>query len=551
MLLRQLRTLRFRAAVRDDEGVALAAVVGLMAVMLMISTAVLAATLNATAFSTSTRADVQSQAAADAGVDAAFASIKAGAYVCAVSSTTSPVYSALIAYKNSSGSALTCATTVSGTPATAVVTSTGSASAALRATDGNSATVVANVTLTTSTSTAASTASGPAVYGYAQAPGGFGNSGTVRPYNGSIPDVVIKTGDLSCTGAAAAYVSNLVVAAGKLDVGGSCSIGGNAYAAGALALSGSVAVGGTATGSSVKLDGSSSVGGNVDTAGALVMTGSSRVGATATNTVNAGSANITSTGGVAGSMWIKGNTILSQTRVGKNLTTKSLSNTGSTIGGTTTTTDPSTPGASPYASPTVPAAPAWIDYAYTPSSWPGYTLYTMPAGPCGWPQLNAALNAIGTNNGIIDGRACTGSVDPGLAQQVTIKANLAIIANSFTLAGSSSFAATNAANLWLITPDTSSDGIPTCRSNSSFTLGGSFWFSSTISTFFYTPCTVTLGSSNTLYGQVWAGAASITGAGTLYFVPVGLPGYNLSTGGAAPTVTTTTAALSSRYDLAG
>lgn len=550
MLLRQLRTLRLRAAVRDDEGVALAAVVGLMAVMLMISTAVLAATLNATAFSTSTRADVQSQAAADAGVDAAFASIKAGAYVCAVSSTTSPVYSASIAYKNSSGSALTCATTVSGTPATAVVTSIGSAAAALRATDGNTATVVANVTLTTSTSTSTSGASGPAVYGYAQAPGGIGNSGTVRPYNGSVPDVVIKTGDASCSGAAAAYVSNLVVAAGKLDLTNSCQVGGNAYSSGALTLSGSATVGGTATGSSVRLDGSSSVGGNVDTAGALVMTGSSRVGATATNTVNAGSANITSTGGVAGSMWIKGNTTLSQTRVGKNLTTRSLSNTGSTIGGTTTTTDPNTPGASPYASPTVPAAPAWIDYAYTPSTWPGYTLYTMPAGACGITPLRAALTAIGARDGIIDARQCTTSVDPA-ANVLTLGGNLAIIANSFNLGLSGSFTAPSAVKLWLVTPDTSTDGVPTCQSGSSFAIGGSFQFSSTISALFYTPCTFALASSNIVYGQVWAGKAALTGSGTLYFAPTSLPGYDMSTGGAAPTVTTTTAALSSRYDVAG
>ena len=551
MLLRFLRSPRLRAAASEDEGMALAAVMALVVVMLLISSAIAAATISAASFTTSTRADVQSQAAADSGIDAAYAAIRGGSDVCSATSITVPLYTVTVAYKNSSGTTLTCSGTVSGTPATAVVTSVGSAAAnGLRATDGNTATVAANLTFASTTTTSTATGTGPAVYGYSMASGGLSGSGSVQAYNGSVPDVMVKTGDVSCSGAAAANAADLVVASGKLDLSGSCSIAGNVSSSGALTMNGATTVGGNASGSSVSVSGSSRINGDVTTAGAFSLMGSSRTGSTTANTVSAANATFGSSN-VLGSMWITGATTLSQSTVGKNLTTKTLSNTGSTIGGTTNVVA-SGPGTSPYTSPPAPTVPNWFDYSYSASTWPGYTVVPISGATCGFDQLAAALATIGTGNGIIDARGCTGGVNPGDYQSLVFRGNLVIVANSFALGGSASFTSiSGASKLWLITPDTTPGNTPTCLSGSSFTIGGSFTFGSNISTLIYTPCAVTIASSTTIYGQVWAGSFALTGAGSLYFSPVGLPGYDLAVGSTTTTTTTTTPTLNSRYDVAG
>src|SRR5690606_14516699 len=71
---------------------------------------------------------------------------------------------------------------------------------------------------------------------------------------------------------------------------------------------------------------------------------------------------------------------------------------------------------------------------------------------------------------------------------------------------------------------------PSCLPGSSLVIEGGFTFGATLSTMIYTPCSISLGSSTKLRGQVYAGGASIAGAAQLAYVPVGLPGVDLSTG---------------------
>ncbi|MFT4123818.1 MAG: hypothetical protein QM635_08300 [Microbacteriaceae bacterium] len=111
-----------------EEGSALIAAVALVFVSALIAVTVASSAAVSSGYATAARAGVQSRAAADAGVDRAYAELEDSSYVCSVSGTD-PDYTAEISYYDSSGSALSCSTTVSGTPSTGVIVSTGSADA--------------------------------------------------------------------------------------------------------------------------------------------------------------------------------------------------------------------------------------------------------------------------------------------------------------------------------------------------------------------------------------------------------------------------------------
>ncbi|MHB1171412.1 MAG: hypothetical protein ACYCZY_02730 [Lacisediminihabitans sp.] len=144
--------LNLRIALRQQErGAALVSVVALVAVTVVVGAAVTASVLGANSISTSTRAAVQSRAAADAGIDVAFAQIAGGNYLCATANSSSvPSYSATVVYKDAGGSPLACSgSQVIGSPASAVIKSVGQASNGGTATSSfNSGTVMADVNIT-------------------------------------------------------------------------------------------------------------------------------------------------------------------------------------------------------------------------------------------------------------------------------------------------------------------------------------------------------------------------------------------------------------------
>lgn len=135
---------------RRTDGAALVTVVAVVAITAIVGLTITASVISANGFSTSTRADVQSRAAADAGIDATFASIFAGSYVCTKTSTIAPTYSTVVAYRDATNTVLPCSgATVLGTPASAIITSTGqSVNKATQGTRGNTHTVQATVTIT-------------------------------------------------------------------------------------------------------------------------------------------------------------------------------------------------------------------------------------------------------------------------------------------------------------------------------------------------------------------------------------------------------------------
>jgi hypothetical protein len=118
---------------RDDEGAVLVSVIAIMAVLMIISITLTSAAITSTAYSTAGRAQVQSRAAAEAGIDLVWTGMQQGNFYCRLSATdpNGVTYSATVDYFDAANAPLTCSgtSTLSGTPARGVVNSTGKASA--------------------------------------------------------------------------------------------------------------------------------------------------------------------------------------------------------------------------------------------------------------------------------------------------------------------------------------------------------------------------------------------------------------------------------------
>lgn len=514
----------------DDDGSVLALVLGLMLIIAVVTITVLSVSVTATSFATSSRANVQAEAVAQAGIDATRATLQSACTATGPSTAvgSSGTYQTTVSVPNGSGGWTPGCPTTTTTQVRIVSVGTASAKAVGANTSGDSVTVAA-VLSPGGTATSAN-ATGPAVYSYNV--GSLNGSGKILPFLGSTPTVMVKTGDVDCSGAGFAGLTALVVGGGALRMSGSCVITGNVFSSGALSVEGGGRAGGDAVASAVTISGSAAVGGGVWTPGLLSLSGGAAVGGNVGG--NASAANLSMSGStrISGNAWITDTTTTTGiSSIGGTLTTRVLS--GSPAPGRTTVSGGTGPGASPYPTPTVPSVPAWLNYRYSASDWPGYTIVTLAAGTCGYDQLAAALTTIGTNPGVIDGRNCTGGVTSGDYQQLLIKNNVAIIAKSFQLGGSAGVTSLSAVKLWLITPDDTADTSPTCPSGGGFSVGGAYTFSPTIATMIYSPCNVQFTSANVFYGQVWAGQTSFAGASAFNYVPVGLPGYDLSTGTAA------------------
>ena len=191
------------AAWRDEErGAAMASVMALLAVSLLLSTLVASSVVTATGVTSSARANVQSQAAAEAGVAAARAGLVAG--TCSASgnqyasaSGATPSYLATIWVPLGSGWTRGCPASLT----TQVrILSTGYASA--EGVAGNSAHDSSHleVVLSNATTSAQINATGPAVYAFSAT--GFSGGGSLVGVDGSNPAILIKTGDVDCTGGA-------------------------------------------------------------------------------------------------------------------------------------------------------------------------------------------------------------------------------------------------------------------------------------------------------------------------------------------------------------
>lgn len=472
-----------QARARADRGSAMVAVIGVVAVSLVVTTVIAATVVQAFGFSTATRANVQSQAAAEAGLAIAQASLLRGECTTGIYQSTGDLaYYVEIQYVVGGVQKTGCPE--EGSSRVTIIAGGEAATPGVGLNFGDQATVQATYISTGSSVPG----SGAAIYAYSAT--GFGGSGSLVSLTGDEATVHIKDGSVNCDGASS-VPDSFVIANGGLTATGSCNINGSVWASGKVKLTGALKVGGEVVASE------------------LEMTGSSRVDGTG---------------------WITGHTEMAwSTRVGGHLTTKTFDGKnppGNTPAGRTVIA------AGPPAKP-LPTVADWIDFPYDPSMWPGFAVATI-SGNCSngsaFNQIQAAVDSLAGGPGILDARGCSGDFKPSQYQTLKLKGDLAIFAYEFNLGNSFKIDADSNYNLWLITPDEVADGQPTCPPGGEMKLSGTFSNSAKTTGLIYTPCKAEIGSSNRWYGQIFAGQTSVNGAASIYFSPVGLPRYDLSTG---------------------
>lgn len=560
---------------RDEErGAGMAAVIGLLAVSLATATLVATSVIQATQYTTVSRAGVQSQAAAEAGVAHARAGLinkecDANGNRFESDLGTTPEYVATIWIPAPSGGWVRGCPV--GTATQVRILSTGYAQAeGVNGSSGRDVTHI-EVVLGSVASQGEVSASGPAVYAYNSE--GFGGGGKLLTIGDAETSIMIREGNVTCTGGAAGD-ADLVVNNGSLTVSAGCVITGNAYASGRVTLPGGPSVGGNVVANALTISGGSKVHGNVWVHQDVTLNGGVEVG----GNVTAASMSFTSGGTVGGNVqvtgdvvfsgggpnikgnltaanlttgnggevqknaWIYGTTSVNWGAVIRgNLTTKTWSKPGGNnsdfVKGTLTVV-PGGPATSPYLTnavrPPWPVVPEWVNFAYDPADWSGYAVVTITSPTaCTYAQVRSAVQSLAGQNGVVNALSCAGGVVIGGSDVVTLDSNVAIFAPSYNLKEGGGFTASQERKLWLITPDTVAEAppVPSCTTGeNSFTVTGGFTFSDKLRVMMYTPCKIVLGSSTKFTGQVFAGKAGIDGGAQLTYTAVGLPGWNLDTG---------------------
>jgi len=537
------RTSSMFRRLRDEErGAGMAVVIGLLAVSLLTTTLVATSVIQATKFTTATRAGVQSQAAAEAGIAVARAGLIGGTCAANGNSYASaadavPAYLATLWVPSGSGWVRGCPPS---TTTQVRILSTGYAEA--EGAGGASGRDVTHLEVILSATAAPVTivASGPAVYAYSA--GSFGNGGELVSLDGTTPEVIVATGNVTCNNNFQA-TANLVVNGGNLIVDNGCDITGNVYASGRVTFNNSGEVGGYAVGNGVTMNNSSRV---------------SKVWSTSDFTT---SGNISVSGGVkAYSMSLGGGTLGGQSYV---YGTTNVTNAGATTLSGTVRTQIKAAGIpgwwsgnakitvqNPITSPTFgsdlpasPIVPSWIDFGaqashFTSATWVGFTVHTI--GPvCTQSAVKAAIEAFGSTPGVLDGRTCSGTLEMANNTQANVYADLAIIANKIHFGNSATLTGTGGERrLWLINPDTNANGLPTCTNSGSIVIDGNSKFVN-FSTMIYSPCLVSTVAGIAIKGQIFSGSTAMTNNSELQYTAVGLPGYNLTTGGVLSTTVPT------------
>jgi len=556
-----MNSLRDRRNARDAErGSALIAVLGVMAVSMVVVALIGTVTIQSLGFTGASKAAVQSQASAETGIDVVASLLTAGTcsspIYTAPTSNSDPNYLAGATYtvKIYWSPSLTDDSTWSTTPQCPTsaalrvkLDSTGTAGHPVAGIGtGNQRTVEAVYAAhsnTTTTPNSSLTPSGPAIYAYSAT--GFSGSGTLSPVSGSIPSVRIKVGDVTCSGGSNVQ-GDLVAGNGNLTVGGSCNVGGSVWTNKALNISGSLTVGGDATADSMDLAGTQ-LKGSAWAANAMTLEWGTKVYQNATAKV----LNL-SGGNVLGTAWSQTSaTYAGGASIDGALVAKSTNQTGNAGKGTKIVASGPGPGPAAGATPTVPN---WVDYGFNLADWPGFDVQTLPSGTCTWSQFLAADNALAGGKGIIDARNCTGAITISTASdKLPVNNDLVILGKSFDLGHSFGFSATTAHRLWLMTPDTTANGVPDCPGSNgagNFTIEGGATLDPKISVMIYSPCFVNITSGIDWYGQVFAGTVQVNGSANLHFVAVGLPGYNLDTGSLLPpTVVTSPSVVTTRQSI--
>ena len=513
MLLTSL--LRRRSSIADDRGNAMIAVIGLLAVTSMITLTVTGATVQALGYTSLSRAGVQSNAAAESGVDAMLAALSADACPATGELTAtqgsvdpsltgaaaaSPFYVATIAYRISTAAAFT-----PGCPAEAAtqirIQSTGFAAdegVADSASGRDASAVQAIYTWTPGANSAAVT--GAAVFSYGTP--GLANSLELLSFNGNSANVIVAEGNILCSNSV--YVQGDIVAAnGNIQLDNTCSAGGKVWASG-----------------TVTLQGNKTIGGDVIAAG----TGLTRIDPQTD---------------IEGGVYARGEIDSWGQRCSTGATGWDAAGDACSVARTT--------GADPVfynrADVVAPTKPLWVDVAFVPADWTarGWTVRTY-TGPCNIDNngaKNSQVTALSTYTTptVLDMRGCSSvTISTSAKLTITMRTDLTFIMPKTV--NIEDFTATSVGTvdraLRFITPDTVADGKPTQTGCGKVDINNQNELEAPIAVIVYTPCPVTNSNQLTWRGQYYAGTVAFSNNSELTYVPIGIPGFDLGNGAGGP-----------------
>lgn len=576
MFLMPTKATGAKASGDTQSGSALLIVVGVMALGLLISV-LLASSLTATfTYSSTSKAGIQAQAAAESGVAAALVGLNTtgscssagGVYV----GSGTPSYRATI-WRSMDG-----ATWVKACPdlvTTQVrIISTGYAQGAAVGSANSQNQRIVEATYSFGTGGSGGNSPGAAMYVYAA-----GNLDTYQINSSGViaSDVAVTTGDFSCTGPTLIQgtvlvgqgvanltnnctIYNSLIASGAINMTSNSqihgdatssgagvtisnvtdTIGGNVYANGPVSTNGAI-VGSVEAVGAVTLVQGSSVGGSIKAGGVVSI--SSSVGGSVTTPEDL---TFVATGSVSGSITIGGT--LTYGKLTNAAAAAALTSQGK-VSGTILFGQTGIPVPVPKAAPMLPP---WVDLSYNYASWQangfgtqltwpvslgcriGDASSTTPSGVL-YPWYQQLKNL--SSPTVIDARGCA-SVSGNIA--LSLKTDVAFIGTNFDF-DSINLTSADAAihKIWFIVPDAQ----PTVAGPQCTKKGGNFVVNTTssvstnVDAFVYAPCSIAINNGTTWTGQLYSGDM-VGGGGTrvLNYVPLGVPGTSIGGGPITPTV---------------
>lgn len=514
---------------RSEQGSAILGVLGVMGVTIVIAVTTTTASLHAVGVTSSSRASVEAEAAAEAGIDYAASQLATTVCQTQYTSSSAPIFSVVVSYSNLATSpGTTDSSWVSGCPSSSsaqrlklVSTGTASTLGVAGNTTGNVRKVEAIYPYAPSPPAYTITPSGPATYSYSQQDPTINNmtitqGGTVRP------TVVYLSGSATCT-SGSQITGDVILGGGGLAVTSGCTVNGDLSTSGVVSIqsgevTGNVNAGGVQSGISVTLATPGVIDGNIFAAGPVSIAG--KVGGNVVAGPVTGASTFSNKSSVGGSVVSAG----------------TVSAAAGAIKGTITQNKTG------IITPTVPYAPQWVDYAYSASDWVAsngspYAILSMTS--CTSSVLSTSLATLAASSVpmILDTRIC-GSVTNLSGHNMTLTSDSVIVANGFNFS-SNNIQASSAPDkrLWIIIPDTVADRVPTCPSGSSASIGNNVQIGPHVAGMIYSPCAISNGG-DTWTGQMYSSSIGTSSNFVLNFLQIGLPTVDLSTGAyLAPTGT--------------
>lgn len=523
---------RIGQARRDDSGMALGAVVILMAVTAIIATTLAATSYQALARTNGTIASVEARGAADAGIAEAELVLRTDGECQArggvVSSTTPPVFEATISHTTGGEFQLGCPT-ASSTQVRVLSIGDAARGPVGNHTRGQQAAV--EVTFNYVPDYVEVPVVDPAVYAYRV--DGVLKKFVLESVDTLVAaDVQIRTGDFECSNGAS--VSGSVIlgdGSARLD---RCTVGGSLHAASTVhALNSSVrgdviSSAGTSS-TAVNLGGTSEVRGSVYAGGSVAITNRARV----LGNVTAAGDNVSVT--VDRFSRVDGNILSAGTISG-------------TAAGTETSpvADLETPPAAQVGEWTdlgydqaAFASSSWAAAGFTEVRWSGSC--TISAGHSFYRSLSnrpgpIVVNALSCGAA---GLSATSNID-----SLTMGSTVAFVAQRFDIGKlyATSSDPTQRRNLMMIVPDQVADKLPTCAGDAGgITLSNEANIALSVAAFAYTPCDI-YSDRDGWRGQMYGGQIEFGQQAKLLFIPTAPPGVDFS-GGLDPDLVQTGAHL--------